>query len=120
MASGVPATAALTVRAGSPLRAQGRRGAVDRNADPDAARGAWVDPALGRMAFGEWAVRWEAGLNDLRPTTRALNLGVLRNHLLPRFAGWPLAHHDLRRQRGSTPPGGDVGSSGARRVDRAR
>ncbi len=35
--------------------------------------------------------RWEAGLNDLRPTTRALNLGVVRNHLLPRFAAWPLA-----------------------------
>lgn len=57
----------------------------------DAARGAWIDPSLGRMTFGEWAARWEAGINDLRPTTRALNLGVLRNHLLPRYSTWPLA-----------------------------
>lgn len=52
--------------------------------------GAWVDPALGRMTFAEWADRWEATTVDLRPTTRALNLGVLRNHLLPRFGRWSL------------------------------
>jgi integrase len=57
----------------------------------DVARGEWVDPALGRMTFGDWAQRWEAGLSDLRPTTKALNLGVLANHLLPRFGGWSLA-----------------------------
>ena len=28
---------------------------------------------------------------DLRPTTRALNLGVARNYLLPRFGRWPVA-----------------------------
>jgi hypothetical protein len=28
---------------------------------------------------------------DLRPTTRALNLGVVRNYLTPRFGRWPLA-----------------------------
>jgi integrase len=53
--------------------------------------GAWVDPALGRMTFAEWADRWETTTVDLRPTTRALNLGVLRNYLLPRFGSWPLA-----------------------------
>jgi integrase len=57
----------------------------------DVARGEWVDPALGKMSFAEWAQRWEAGLSDLRPTTKALNLGVVTNHLLPRFSGWPLA-----------------------------
>ena len=43
------------------------------------------------MTFAEWVTRWEVGLHDLRPTTRELNLGVVRNHLLPRFGGWPLA-----------------------------
>jgi hypothetical protein len=27
---------------------------------------------------------------DLRPTTLALNLGILRKYLLPRFGRWPL------------------------------
>jgi integrase len=56
----------------------------------DVVRGAWVDPALGRMRFEEWVNRWEAGLIDLRPTTRALNIGVARKHLIPRFGRWPL------------------------------
>jgi integrase len=53
--------------------------------------GAWVDPSLGRITFGEWAERWEATTVDLRPTTRALNLGIVRNYLLPRFGRWPLS-----------------------------
>lgn len=57
----------------------------------DVTRGAWVDPALGRMTFREWCKRWERGLHNLRPTTLALNTGVVRNHLLPRFGDWPLA-----------------------------
>ena len=57
----------------------------------DVARGQWIDPAFGRMTFAEWVKRWEASLHDLRPTTRELNLGVVRNYLLPRFGGWPLA-----------------------------
>lgn len=56
----------------------------------DVARGAWVDPTLGRITFGEWAVRWEEGLVGLRATTRDRNLGVVRNHLVPCFADWPL------------------------------
>ncbi len=56
----------------------------------DVARGAWLDPAAGRLAFETWAERWEAGLSNLRPTTRALNVGVLRNHLLPRFRAYRL------------------------------
>jgi integrase len=53
--------------------------------------GSWVDPALGRLSFAEWTRRWEATTVDLRPTTRALNLGIVRNHLVPRFGPWPLA-----------------------------
>jgi integrase len=54
-------------------------------------RGDWIDPALGKMTFGEWVGRWEAGLVDLRPTTKALNLHVARKYLLPRFGSYPLS-----------------------------
>jgi integrase len=53
--------------------------------------GSWVDPALGRMTFSDWAARWESTIVDLRPTTRALNLGIVRNYLMPRFGRWPLS-----------------------------
>ena len=55
----------------------------------DVARGQWIDPALGRVTFAEWVARWESTLT-VRPTTRALNLGIVRNHLLPRFGNWPI------------------------------
>lgn len=61
----------------------------------DVARGAWVDPALGRETFAQFAARWSQALPNLRPTTRELNLGVLRLHLLPRFGDWPLARIDV-------------------------
>lgn len=53
--------------------------------------GAWVDAAAGRMSFREWVQRWEAQVVDLRITTRALNLGIVRNYLGPRFGPWPLS-----------------------------
>jgi len=53
--------------------------------------GGWVDPALGRMTFEEWVERWDRSTVDLRPTTRALNLGIVRNYLIPRFGRWPLS-----------------------------
>ena len=51
----------------------------------DIARGAWFDPALGRMSFAEWVKLWEKTLTELRPTTKALNLHVARKYLVPRF-----------------------------------
>lgn len=56
-----------------------------------ARQGAWVDPARGRITLADWVSRWAPTTVDLRPTTRALNLGVVRNHLLPRFGTWPIA-----------------------------
>jgi integrase len=43
------------------------------------------------MSFGEWVNRWEQTLVGIRSTTRALNLGITRNYLVPRFGAWPLA-----------------------------
>ena len=50
-----------------------------------------MDPGLGRITLADWIERWEATTVDLRPTTRALNLGVVRNYLLPRFGRWSLS-----------------------------
>jgi integrase len=61
------------------------------NTEADKSRGGWIDPALGRMTFEEWVGRWEGTTLNLRPTTRALNMGVVRNYLTPRFGRWPLA-----------------------------
>ncbi|WP_454728540.1 tyrosine-type recombinase/integrase [Cellulosimicrobium protaetiae] len=33
--------------------------------------GSWVDPAAGRVTFGEQAAKWLASRHDLKPTTRA-------------------------------------------------
>lgn len=56
----------------------------------DIARGDWVDPALGRITLGEWISQWQKTLYHLRPTTVALNDGVIRNYLLPRFGSYAL------------------------------
>jgi integrase len=56
----------------------------------DIIRGDWTDPRLGRTTFDEWVEEWKTTV-ELRPTTRALYLGVLRKYLEPRFAGWPLS-----------------------------
>lgn len=56
----------------------------------DIIRGDWTDPRLGRTTFDEWVEHWKTAI-ELRPTTRALYLGVLHKHLEPRFAGWPLS-----------------------------
>ncbi len=55
------------------------------------ARGEWVDPALGRTTFAEWCDRWAATIVDLRESTLARDLGLVRNHLVPAFGPVPLA-----------------------------
>lgn len=55
------------------------------------ARGEWVDPSLGRVTFAEWSERWASTVVDLRPATLARDLGIVRNHLVPRFGAVPLS-----------------------------
>ena len=74
----------------SGLRAPKQRRALADGQEASKLTGVWVDPALGRMTFAEWVDRWESTTVDLRPTTRALNLGIVRNYL-PRFGVWPLS-----------------------------
>ena len=56
------------------------------------ARGEWLDPALGRITFAEWADQWSTTIVDLRPSTVARDLSIVRAHLLPKFGRVPLAN----------------------------
>jgi integrase len=51
----------------------------------DIQRGEWIDPALRRARFGEWAEGWWATTVKLRPNTRRGYWLLLENHVLPYF-----------------------------------
>jgi integrase len=53
-------------------------------------RGAWVDPAHGRVRFAAWFAEWWATTVNLRPKTRTRNEMVFRLYVLPRFGVVPL------------------------------
>ena len=53
-------------------------------------RGAYVDPAAGKVELGEWAERWFATTATLRPSTRRDYRNLLDNQVLPTFADVPL------------------------------
>ena len=48
-------------------------------------RGAYVDPAAGRVPFAEWAERWARTTATLRPSTRKDYETLLNNQVLPAF-----------------------------------
>ncbi len=52
-------------------------------------RGEWVDPAAGRLTFGQYASQW-LGQQPHRPSTAAATTSRLRCHLLPLLADRPL------------------------------
>lgn len=62
--------------------------------EADITRGEWLDPALGKETFEEWASRWVATIAGLTPKTRESYESILRRHLLPRFAGMPVSRID--------------------------
>jgi integrase len=54
-------------------------------------RGEWVDPVRSRLTFEAFVPTWRSWADGaLRPTTHALNVGVLEGRLLPRFGAMPL------------------------------
>jgi integrase len=57
-------------------------------------RGAYVDPAAGRVPFGPWAERWYASTAALRPSTRRDYRKSLDLEVLPRFRDLSLAAID--------------------------
>jgi integrase len=57
-------------------------------------RGAYVDPAKGKVSFAEWAERWFATTADLKPATRRTYRLLLDNQVLPHFGTATLAGID--------------------------
>lgn len=53
-------------------------------------RGDWVDPAAGKVTFGEYAAAW-AAQQPHRPSTAAATASRLQTHLLPALGHRPLA-----------------------------
>lgn len=47
-------------------------------------RGAWHDPTLGKMPFGQWVELWKKG-RVVEAATAAKNESHLKNHVLPRW-----------------------------------
>jgi integrase len=62
--------------------------------EADLLRGAWTDPRLARITFGEWVERWWPTTADLRPGTRTLYGYLLRRFLVPAFGETPLGRID--------------------------
>ena len=62
--------------------------------EADLLRGAWTDPRLARITFGEWVERWWPTTADLRPGTRTFYDYLLRRLLLPAFEETPLGRID--------------------------
>jgi integrase len=57
-------------------------------------RGAYVDPAAGRIGIGEWAERWYLTTAHLKPSTRHDYRMLLDHQVLPAFGDWTLASID--------------------------
>jgi hypothetical protein len=57
-------------------------------------RGAYVDPAAGKIGLGEWAERWYATTAHLKPSTRRDYRMLLDHQVLPAFGDWTLASID--------------------------
>ena len=54
------------------------------------ARGDWLDPALGKIAFGTWADRWLAGQSQLRRSTHDRYGRILEHQICPTWQSVPL------------------------------
>lgn len=63
------------------------------------ATGAYVNPRLGRMTFGEWWTAWRKSRVDLRVSTQARDDTYYKNHIQGRFAAVPLASVDREMLR---------------------
>jgi len=62
--------------------------------EADKARGRWIDPALGKVKFGDWAERWMATTVHLKHKTQYDYRSLLRRHVIPRFGDLELKRID--------------------------
>jgi Phage integrase, N-terminal SAM-like domain len=62
-------------------------------------RGAWTNPALGRVLFREWFGEWRRTTARLQPNTEARDERLFRLHMLPHFGPMALARIGQRDVR---------------------
>ena len=62
-------------------------------------KGAWIDPALGRVLFRDWFGEWQRTTARLRPNTEARDERLFRLHVLLHFGPMPLARIGQRDVR---------------------
>jgi integrase len=62
----------------------------------DIDRGDWIDPKARRSKFDSWAASYERSLVRLAPTTSRRYSQYLHNHVIPYFAGRPIASIDYQ------------------------
>lgn len=62
--------------------------AFAKTIEADVVRGEYLQPALARTRFDQWAEEWLLSTSDLRPKTRVGYESMLRVNVLPHFAGW--------------------------------
>ncbi len=76
------------------LRAQDRRSSWLSVKETEITRGDWINPDAGQAVFADYSAQW---MKDrvLKPRTRELYRGLLRNHLLPAFGSMALADFTL-------------------------
>ncbi len=53
-------------------------------------QGIWVDPRSGRVTVRSWATEWQRTVVHLRPKTRRIYDGNIRNHILPTLGDYEL------------------------------
>jgi len=58
--------------------------------ESDKIRGTWTDPEAGKVRFGEWSHRVQAGRLNLAESTAARDDSVIRSMILPTFSEVPL------------------------------
>jgi integrase len=74
-----------------------RRRDADRyviTVEADLLEGRWIDPHKGRQTLSEWWAEWWPSVVDLRPSSRARDESVWRNHVRPAFGAIPLSAID--------------------------
>ena len=57
-------------------------------------RGGWIDPWGGHVGFAEWTEEWKSTIVDLRPSTKARDVGYIERYVLPRFGTLELGEID--------------------------
>ena len=60
--------------------------------------GNYVDPDAGKITVGEWIDQWLAALGHLKESSRVRTVGVVENHVRPRWGTTPLVGRHARRR----------------------